>query len=418
MSNKKLSRVVVAGGGIAGLGAAAVLANHASEVILLEKGKRLAYPAVRKNIPQGHHIHILLKAGQNFLDEIFPGFSSQLIAEGASRIQAGTGQRIYEFGKWSPSIAVNLEFLGVSRPFLEDQMFTALCLIPNIKRLEACEVLALSNDGHRINAITFQDEQGEVQPLSCDLLVDASGAGSRLWKQGIRDESLVQIEQHEIDIFYSTLIFKPKTRPQPQRENILLVPASPQELGASLIDIEKGLTCVSLHGVGRHMIPETTEDWLTLVRDRLPNRDVWQRIDEMEPCTELKTMRRKHMQWIHFEKFLDNILEGYFPIGDVINQVNPIFGQGMTLALGHCTALGRALEQEISDLGKLRGLYLKAASDWSNKAWRKCRNYSVVTSSGDDKLQLIHRLAKQKLDMSHSDPQLYQVIVSQSQMLG
>lgn len=418
MSGKRFDNVVVIGGGIAGLGAAAVFSKYAQEVVLLEKGQRLDYPAVRKSIPQGHHIHILLRAGQDRLDELFPGFSANLIAQGAARIQAGTGQRIYELGSWSPNMAVDLEFLGVSRPFLEQQMYRALEPIGNIRLLEKCTASELVTQGDTVTELIYQDAGGMTHRQVCDAVVDASGAGSRLWRQALKDQAAIMEEKHEIDIFYSTLIFKPKGTPRQPRENILLVPSSTQDLGASLIDIENGLTCVSLHGIGQHNIPETTEHWLYLARERLPNDDLWLRIRDMEPCTELKTMRRKHMQWLHFEKCLNNILSGYFPIGDVISQVNPIFGQGMTLALGHAVALDHALQSGLANIDDMRGHYLKAAADWSAKAWRKCRNYTAITTSSDEKLQLIQRLAKQKLEMSHSDPNLYQVIVRQSQMLS
>lgn len=418
MSNNRFNQVVVIGGGIAGLAAAALLAKYSREVILLERGRRLDYPEVRKSIPQGHHIHILLKAGQNKLDEIFPGFTDQLISQGASRIHAGTGQKIYEFGSWSPDLPVDLEFLGVSRTFLEHAMFKAVTMLNNVKILEECEVTELCKDNGAVIAVAYQDNHGHIHHQPCDAVVDSSGGGSRLWLQAVIDESVLQTEKHEIDIFYSTVIFKPKALPRSVRENILLVPSSAEELGASLIDVENGLTCVSLHGVGRENIPETIEHWLALVRDHLPNDAVWKHIRDMEPCTELKTMRRKHMQWLHFEKCPANIISGYFPMGDVINQVNPIFGQGMTLALGHAAAMDHALKNNPLDLNALRELYLSVAAEWSAKAWRKCRNYSVVTTSEDEKLLLIHRLAKQKLEMAHKDPQVYRVIVCQSQMLS
>jgi 2-polyprenyl-6-methoxyphenol hydroxylase-like FAD-dependent oxidoreductase len=413
--SKKFNTVVVVGGGIAGLSASAALAKYAQEVILLEKGKRLDYPLIRKSIPQGHHIHILLKAGQNVLDELFPGLTANLIAQGASRIQAGTGQKICEFGSWSPNIPIDIEFLGVSRPFLEQEMYKAVDLLGNVKLVEECEVTTLSKNKEAITAVFYEDKHGTIHQQACDLVIDASGSGSRLWLQALKDENALQVEKYEIDIFYSTLIFSPKTTPRTPRENILLVPSSPQELGASLIDIENGLTCVSLHGIGREHIPETLDDWLSMARKNL---DLWERICEMEPCTELKTMRRKHMQWLHFEKCPDAMLTGYFPSGDVINQVNPIFGQGMTLALGHSAALDQVLASNFADLNDLRERYLKIASEWSAKAWRKCRNYGTIASSSDDKLQLIRRLARQKLEMSHSDPQLYHMIVCQSQMLN
>ncbi|HEX5634881.1 MAG TPA: hypothetical protein VFX50_16675, partial [Gemmatimonadales bacterium] len=57
-------RVIVMGGSMAGLLAARVLADHAGEVLVLERDELPAGPQHRKGVPQSRHSHVLLGAGR------------------------------------------------------------------------------------------------------------------------------------------------------------------------------------------------------------------------------------------------------------------------------------------------------------------------------------------------------------------
>ena len=77
------SHALVIGGGIAGLLSAQVLTKYFSKVTIVERDVFASEPEPRKGVPQSHHVHVLLKRGQQILEKIFPGIEADLIEAGA-----------------------------------------------------------------------------------------------------------------------------------------------------------------------------------------------------------------------------------------------------------------------------------------------------------------------------------------------
>jgi hypothetical protein len=78
-----MQRAIVAGGSMAGLLAARVLADHYAEVILIERDTFPSFGEPRKGVPQARHAHAVLAQGSRLLEGFFPGISSGLIGQGA-----------------------------------------------------------------------------------------------------------------------------------------------------------------------------------------------------------------------------------------------------------------------------------------------------------------------------------------------
>src|ERR1700759_778190 len=74
----------VLGGGIAGLLAARVLADHADRVVIIEPDGSHAGP--RSGVPQGYQVHTLLPGGAAQLERFFPGIVEQAVEHGAVAI--------------------------------------------------------------------------------------------------------------------------------------------------------------------------------------------------------------------------------------------------------------------------------------------------------------------------------------------
>jgi flavin-dependent dehydrogenase len=90
MAQRLGHHVVVIGGSLAGLMTARVLADHFDAVTVLERDALDDQPGIHTSIPQGHHLHGLLRGGQQVMASLYPGFLAKLDALGARRCRAGT----------------------------------------------------------------------------------------------------------------------------------------------------------------------------------------------------------------------------------------------------------------------------------------------------------------------------------------
>ena len=76
---------IVIGASMAGLLAARALADYFAHVTILERDTLPPSAEPRKGVPHGQHAHALLASGQQILEELFPGFTQQLLNQGAVR---------------------------------------------------------------------------------------------------------------------------------------------------------------------------------------------------------------------------------------------------------------------------------------------------------------------------------------------
>lgn len=114
---------VVLGASMAGMLAARVLAEHFAKVTLVERDVLGDSPETRRGVPQGRHTHGLLMRGAQALDELFPAFLDELVANGAPCFDGSDLSRLYfcmngHLGVRSGS-SQQIKSYGLTRPFLE-----------------------------------------------------------------------------------------------------------------------------------------------------------------------------------------------------------------------------------------------------------------------------------------------------------
>ncbi|MDF2366426.1 MAG: FAD-dependent monooxygenase, partial [Sneathiella sp.] len=112
-------KVIVIGSGFAGLLAGRVLADYFRQVTIIERDAEPKEPGPRKGVPQGHHIHVLLKAGEQVLSDLFPGITDDLLLEGATKAVLGKDVRWHLAGNWLPPFDEGMTTFFQSRPMLE-----------------------------------------------------------------------------------------------------------------------------------------------------------------------------------------------------------------------------------------------------------------------------------------------------------
>ena len=62
--------------------AARVLSDFFDEVTVVDRDVLGGTPETHRGVPQGRHLHGLLMRGAQALDELFPGFLDELVADG------------------------------------------------------------------------------------------------------------------------------------------------------------------------------------------------------------------------------------------------------------------------------------------------------------------------------------------------
>ncbi|MFD0478227.1 NAD(P)-binding protein [Nonomuraea thailandensis] len=80
-----MDHAVVIGASIAGLLSAAALHRRFAQVTVLDRDTLPAVDAHRRGAGQSRHAHGLLARGSEVMDELLPGLSAELVAQGAIR---------------------------------------------------------------------------------------------------------------------------------------------------------------------------------------------------------------------------------------------------------------------------------------------------------------------------------------------
>jgi len=179
-------RAVVIGGSIAGLCAARVLADSFDRVTLYERDELPDQPIDRSAIPQGQHVHLLMARGAHELEGLFPGLLDDMAAADMpvlhnepAEIHFTASGHVLSTGRGGRD---GFTAYLPSRALLEWHVRTRVQALPRVEIVRG-----------DINEPEFDPAAGRVTgvvldggvSVAADLVVDASGRGSRLptWMQ-------------------------------------------------------------------------------------------------------------------------------------------------------------------------------------------------------------------------------------------
>ena len=174
-------RAIVVGAGLGGLSAARVLSDYFGEVLILDRDDLPGDASPRPGVPQGKHPHFLLGGGVRALQNLFPGFGTELMRAGAEPVDPGVdilyevpGQKVF------PRIKLGWSTYSLTRPLIERIVRRQVERLGNIKVRGGCRVLNIANESNVYDASGIQYEMidGRRETITSDLVVDASGNGS------------------------------------------------------------------------------------------------------------------------------------------------------------------------------------------------------------------------------------------------
>lgn len=348
MSDEKFGEnAVVLGGSMAGLLAARVLADAYAQVTVVERDELSEATTKRRGVPQGRHIHGLAGRGQQILEELFPGFTDDLIAEGAPTMDPLSDARLYLSGHRLRQTSSGQVVVSASRPCLERYLRERVRALPDVQFVDRCDVAGLVStpDRRRITgARVIRRADGSVEEiLSAELTVDATGRGSRTptWLDSLGYER-PPVQRVEADIGYATGTFRLRPGALGPDRAVIAPPAPGHTRGAGLAPIEGDRYILTLMGIlGDH--PPTAPEAFVEYAKSLQRPDIYEAIVDAEPLDAPVAYRFPSSVRHRYEQ-LTRLPDGLLVIGDALCSFNPVYGQGMSVAAIEAMVLRSQLE--------------------------------------------------------------------------
>jgi len=327
---------LVVGGSIAGIVAAAALSPHFARVTLVERDRYPDAPDVRKGTPQARHVHVLLKHGETAIEALFPGLFAELAAEGGQRVDTARDARWHYFGDWKARFTSGIEMVSQSRALLEWKLRRRLAERANVSVIEGDVSGLASSAPGRIDGVRLrrrEQESSAIETLGADLVVDASGRGSRM-PQWLADHGFGRPPETEVgvDVGYATRFYR-RTNDARDWTALLCHPRPPDTRCGVLLPVEGGRWMLTLVGwYGDH--PAGDEAGFLSFTASLATHALYDAVKDAEPLSPIALHRFPSNRRRHYER-VANLPDGVVVLGDAACSFNPVYAQGMaTSALG------------------------------------------------------------------------------------
>ncbi|MGH3754051.1 MAG: FAD-dependent oxidoreductase [Pseudonocardiaceae bacterium] len=360
------NHAVILGASMAGLLAARVLTDAYRKVTVIDRDVLPVIGAHRRGVPQERHQHVLRAGGRAVLEELFPGFTAQAVQAGAQTADALGHCRWLLAGYRLRQAAIGLPALFASRPFLEGQVRARVRALPGVTVMERTDVAGLTTTaGRRVTGVQVRDREGNLGQVAADLVVDATGRGSRtpVWLAELGYQRPVE-DRVDIGLGYATRTYQLRPGALGQ-DKLILVGATldnPRMGGLTMLEGERHM--VTLGGIlGDH--PPTDPAGFDAFAASLPFPDIAEAIAGAQPLDDPVAFRfpasvRRRYEWL--EQFPDGLLV----LGDAVCSFNPVYGQGMTVAANQALVLRRLLARSATPAP---GQYFRAIAKTVDPPW-------------------------------------------------
>lgn len=340
-------RAVVLGAGMAGLLAAHALAAHYERVLVIDRDDLSTSPSNRQGVEQGRHAHALLARGQQILEARFPGFTGEIADAGARTGDMLEVSRLHFSGHRLRPATSGLTVVSASRALLEHHVRARVRATPGVEIVDRCDVAGLTSDrtGTRVTGVRLlrRADSSAEETMTADLVVDATGRSSRvpMWLAEFGVDPPAE-ERVVVDVAYATRRYRMGAAALDGDLAVICAPtpASPRMGALALLEADVGmLTVAGICGDRPPLDPEGFDDFV----GTLSVPDIARATAAAEPLDDPVRHRFPASTWRRYDTI--DLPDGLVVIGDSICSLNPIYGQGMTIAALEAQALAEHLSR-------------------------------------------------------------------------
>ena len=396
------ARAIVVGSGMSGLLAARVLGAHVGEVVLVDRDHPPSGSEPRAGIPQGHHVHVLLGRGARLLERLFPGLTAELDAAGATPVDITHDILVITPGGTSPRWRSGVMTRAASRYLLESRVRARVAARSNVRVLDDHEAVGVLVDpagavvGVRLRRRGSVGAPEVLEPA--DLVVDASGRSSRapewLVATGLPapDESVI-----DASLAYATRLYRRPSGWSDWRVLLVRDRAPHGTRGGVVFPVEGGRWLVTLGGAGDDRPPTDEAGFETFARS-LISPVLADALRVAEPLGSVRGYARTANRWRHVER-LSPWPAGLLVLGDAMCALNPVYGQGMSVAAIEAVALDGWLRAGEGFDGASTGRMQRRLASAARLPWLMATSEDHrLPHVGTERASLLERVAGRYLD--------------------
>ncbi|WP_405166498.1 FAD-dependent monooxygenase [Nocardia sp. NBC_01499] len=418
------------GGGIGGLLAARVLADYFDRVTVLEQDQVSADTEYRSGIPQARHPHGLLARGARILEELFPGIRTELAEMGAPVFDYGELTLVMLPTGWAPRRAIGQSVQTCTRVALERCIRRRVMALPGVTIRGGFRVedLCWNAARSRVTGVCGRPRKasptspGPAETIEADLVIDASGRTSKL-PHWLSEAGFSPPVERVVDgnLSYTSRLYDSPPDINPDwtlTGEVTYAPAVRR--GGGIAIVESGHWIVCLIGAGGEPTPTDEAGFLDYARS-LHNPHIASSITDATPAGALYRFVKLANRWTPYHqmrRWPDRLL----CLGDAVCILNPVQGQGMTVAAIQATILSDLLDRR-DRTANLTGL----GRQFQRRAARSLRLPWLMAASADLawnpthaglSARLAHWYFDQLLQLLPTDPDTYRRVMLTGQMIN
>lgn len=339
---------------------ARVLADFYDTVKVVERDVLPEQPVTRRGVPHGALPHMAAVRGMRIMSELFPGLPEELLVAGArvwndgdlSRVSMSfSGHAFQNFGSIHDPEAVVVYY--AHRPFLEWSLRRRVLAIPNVELLQGHDAVRLTSTPRRdrvTGIVVAHRESGAQSIVAADLVVDATGRGSRT-PLFLDQLGYGRPREDDLKVHVSYAGLPVRIPAGAVREVVTLVgPAPAQPRAFALFAGEDDTYMVAIQTVAGRKAPTDQAALLDCIAE-MASPDVLAALRRAEPLADVAQYRFPSNRWRRYDQ-MKRMPGSLLVMGDALCNLNPLYGHGMSMAAIEALILRDCLRQGDRNLAR------------------------------------------------------------------